>query len=92
MFGYVSKRVSRGWTSFIALFLGVTIATTLFSGTMVGAENVGREMLEEAISLVPVDIVVADLRRDLSSVDLSALKADIHARARIKGGGDEREH
>ncbi len=79
MFGYALKRVARGWKGFIALFLGIAIATTLFSGTLLGAEEVGIGMLEEAMGLVPVDIIVADLLRDVSAVDLSALEADINS-------------
>jgi len=79
MFVYIYKRVARGWKSFIALFLGVMIATTLFSGTMIGAENVGSGMLEKAMSLVPVDIVVADVLRDLYAVNMSAIEAAIHS-------------
>jgi len=79
MFGYALRRVVRGWKGFVALFLGITIATTLFSGTMLGAEEVGFEMLEEAMSMVPVDIIVADLLRDVSAVNLSALEADIRS-------------
>ena len=77
MFSYGLKRLVRGWGGFIALFLGVTIATTLFAGTILGAEKVGFEMLDEAMDLVPVDIITADLVRDITVVDYSDLEAEI---------------
>jgi len=77
MFAYGLKRLIRGWGGFIALFLGVTIATTLFAGTILGAEKVGFEMLDEALDLVPVDIITADLVRDITIVDYSDLEAEI---------------
>ncbi len=77
MFAYGLKRLVRGWGGFIALFLGVTIATTLFAGTILGAEKVGFEMLDEAMDLVPVDIITADLVRDVTAVDYSDLEEEI---------------
>jgi ABC-type antimicrobial peptide transport system permease subunit len=79
MFGYALKRVVRGWRGFVALFLGIAIATTLFSGTMLGAEEVGFEMLEEAMGLVPVDIILADELRELFAMNISDLEADVRS-------------
>jgi len=65
MLGFALKRVARGWKGFIAFFFGITIAATLFSGTLLSADSVGHDMLEQAMDLVPVDLIVADELRDL---------------------------
>ncbi len=79
MFGYAIKRVARGWRGFIAFFFGITIAATLFSGTLLSADSVGHDMLEQAMDLVPVDLIVADELRDIYKYNPMEVEAQILA-------------
>jgi len=79
MFGYALKRVARGWRGFIAFFFGITIAATLFSGTLLSADSVGHDMLEQAMDLVPVDLIVADELRDINKYNPMEVEAQILA-------------
>ncbi len=79
MFGYAIKRVARGWRGFIAFFFGITIAATLFSGTLLSADSVGHDMLEQAMDLVPVDLIVADELRDIYKYNPMEMEAQILA-------------
>jgi ABC-type lipoprotein release transport system permease subunit len=79
MFGYAIKRVARGWRGFIAFFFGITIAATLFSGTLLSADSVGHDMLEQAMDLVPVDLIVADELRDIYKYNPMEMEAKILA-------------
>ena len=77
--GFALKRVARGWKGFIAFFFGITIAATLFSGTLLSADSVGHDMLEQAMDLVPVDLIVADELRDLNKYNPMEVEARILA-------------
>jgi len=77
MFGYALKRVARGWKGFIAFFFSITIAATLFAGTLLSADSVGHNMLERAIELVPIDIIVADELRDIYKYNPMEVEARI---------------
>ncbi len=79
MFGYALKRVARGWRGFIAFFFGITIAATLFSGTLLSADSVGHDMLEQAMDLVPVDLIVADELRNIYKYNPMEVEAQILA-------------
>jgi ABC-type antimicrobial peptide transport system permease subunit len=77
MFNYALKRIARGWKGFIAFFFGITIAATLFSGTLFSADSVGHDMLDQAMDLVPVDLIVADELRDIYKYNPMEVEASI---------------
>jgi ABC-type antimicrobial peptide transport system permease subunit len=79
MIGFALKRVARGWKGFIAFFFGITIAATLFSGTLLSADSVGHDMLDQAMDLVPVDLIVADELRDIYKYNPMEVEARILA-------------
>jgi ABC-type antimicrobial peptide transport system permease subunit len=79
MLDFALKRVARGWKGFIAFFFGITIAATLFSGTLLSADSVGHDMLEQAMDLVPVDLIVADELRDIYKYNPMEVEARILA-------------
>ena len=55
---YGLKRVVRSWKLFVALLLGVVLASTFFAGINVGADTAAKQALEQQLSGVPVDVVV----------------------------------
>ncbi len=66
MFSYAAKRISRGRSLFLALFLSVTLAATLFSGILHGADAVGVAMLDKALEATDVDIISSAENRNLT--------------------------
>jgi len=56
---YGFKRVVRSWKLFLALLLGVVLASTFFAGINIGADTTAKQTLDEQLSHVPVDIVVS---------------------------------
>ena len=66
MFSYAAKRISRGGSLFLALFLSVTLAATLFSGILHGADAVGVAMLDKALEATDVDIISSAENRNLT--------------------------
>ena len=52
---YVFKRLVRSWQLYIALFLGVVLASTFFAGINVGADTTAKQALDQALDKVPVD-------------------------------------
>ena len=57
MFSYASKRITRGRGLFLALFLSVVLAATLFSGILQGADAVGGSMISGTLNASKYDIV-----------------------------------
>ncbi|MBD3405154.1 MAG: FtsX-like permease family protein [Candidatus Lokiarchaeota archaeon] len=58
MLRYAIKRVSRSYRLFIALTLGVLLATTFFASTNVAADILARDALDSTLDGVIYDIVV----------------------------------
>lgn len=54
---FLFKRVARSWRVFLALLLGVILASTFFCSTSLGADMIAAGILDEQMSQVPVDIV-----------------------------------
>jgi len=52
----VIKRLVRSWQLYIALFLGVILASTFFAGINVGADTAAKQALDQALDSVPVDL------------------------------------
>jgi ABC-type lipoprotein release transport system permease subunit len=55
---YPIKRVFRSWKLFIALLIGVILATTFFAGILVKANLTAQQSLDQQLSSVLVDIEV----------------------------------
>ncbi len=62
MFKYAIKRVVRSYRLFIALTIGVFVATTFFASTNVSADLLARDALNGAIDGVVYDFVVNDVQ------------------------------
>ena len=71
MYSYAFQRISRSWALFIAFFLGLTLAVSLFTGTLIGADAIGYQTLKEAMANIPVDIAASKTAKNanFSSVD-----------------------
>jgi len=52
---YVFKRLVRSWQLYIALLLGVILASTFFAGINVGADTTAKQALDQALNKIPVD-------------------------------------
>jgi len=57
-FIYGFKRVIRSWKLFVALLLGVVLASTFFAGINIGADTAAKQALDQQLSGIPVDAVV----------------------------------
>jgi ABC-type antimicrobial peptide transport system permease subunit len=67
MLSYAIKRVIRSLGLFVALLLGVILASTFFAGVNVGADTTAKAALNQQLSQVPVDIVVTYYGSETSS-------------------------
>lgn len=56
---YTFKRLVRSWQLFIALLLGIVLASTFFAGINVGADTAAKQALDQELSKVLVDVVVS---------------------------------
>lgn len=74
MYSYALKRLIRGKGVFLALFLSVALAATLFSGILQGADAVSASMLDMVLESTDVDIVFSAEDRDLRRTSLSAVE------------------
>jgi len=79
MLSYSLKRVARGWPVFIALFLGVALSTTLFSGMLLGADAIGFETLNTALEQVPFDTVVSASTQNLTSINFLKVEGAVRS-------------
>ncbi|MEE8354275.1 MAG: hypothetical protein V3S09_00475, partial [Candidatus Bathyarchaeia archaeon] len=74
MYSYALKRLIRGKGIFLALFLSVALAATLFSGILQGADAVSASMLDMVLESTDVDIVFSAEDRDLRRTSLTAVE------------------
>ncbi|MCJ7631297.1 FtsX-like permease family protein, partial [Candidatus Bathyarchaeota archaeon] len=72
MYSYVFKRIIRSWSLFIAFFLGLTLAVSLFTGTLIGADAIGAETVKVALQNIPVDIVAVKNIKNFTSSNIEA--------------------
>jgi ABC-type antimicrobial peptide transport system permease subunit len=56
---YVAKRLIRSWQLYIALLLGVVLASTFFAGINVGADTAAKQALDQALSQTQVDMTIS---------------------------------
>ena len=52
------KRVIRSWRLFLALLLGITLASTFFCSINLGADVIAKGILDRQLNQIPVDIVL----------------------------------
>jgi ABC-type antimicrobial peptide transport system permease subunit len=57
-FVYTFKRLIRSWRLFIALLLGIVLASTFFAGINVGADTAARQALDQELGKVFVDVYI----------------------------------
>jgi len=55
---YTFKRLIRSWQLYIALLLGVLLASTFFAGINMGADTAANQALDQELSKVLVDVYV----------------------------------
>ena len=72
MYSYTLQRITRSWQLFIAFFLGLTLAVSLFTGTIIGSDSVGYQTLEEAMTNIPVDLAETSIAKNVSSSEVGA--------------------
>ena len=53
------KRLVRSWQLYVALLLGIVLASTFFAGINVGADTAAKQALDQTLSVTPVDITVS---------------------------------
>ena len=75
----------RGRSAFMALFLSVALAATLFSGILQGADAVGASILEKALEATDIDIVSSAEDRNLTRTSLSEVEEAIGNLEHIAG-------
>ena len=66
MFRYAIKRIIRGRSLFLTLFLSVALSATLFAGILQGADAVGVSLLDTALDTAYVDIVSTALEKNIT--------------------------
>lgn len=55
---YAFKRVQRSWKLFLALLLGVVLASAFFAGINVGADSMAKRALDQRLAATPVDLTI----------------------------------
>jgi len=70
-FSYVFKRLIRSWQLYIALLLGIILASVFFAGINVGADTAAKQALDQALSHVPVDLYASAYSFVLSSSNIT---------------------
>jgi len=73
---YTFKRLIRSWGLFIALLLGIVLASTFFAGINVGADTAAKQTLDQALSQVLVDFY-ANAYTPLSSSNITNIVQNI---------------
>src|SRR3972149_4359425 len=53
---YTIKRISRTWKLFVALLIGVVLASTFFAGMDVKANSTAKQALEQQLNNVIIDV------------------------------------
>jgi len=84
---YATKRVTRSLGLFIALFLGVTLASCFFAGINVGADSTAKAALNQQLETVLVDITASGWGSTLSSANWTTA----HERVSLVRGVSESE-
>ncbi len=79
MFRYALKRVARSYRLFIALTIGVFLATTFFTSTNVAADILSRDALDASVEGIPYDFSIDSRRSNWTVDDFGNLEDDLIA-------------
>ncbi|MFW9793669.1 MAG: ABC transporter permease, partial [Candidatus Thorarchaeota archaeon] len=79
MFRYALKRVARSYRLFIALTIGVLLATTFFTSTNVAADILSRDALDASVEGIPYDFSIDSRRSNWTTDDFGNLESDLIA-------------
>jgi len=82
MFSYAFKRVVRSWKLFVALLVGVLLASAFFSGINIGVDTVAGQVLAQQLDQVPVDMDVSSGSKVISPADVASLADSV---SRVEG-------
>ncbi|MHA1851869.1 MAG: FtsX-like permease family protein [Candidatus Thorarchaeota archaeon] len=85
MFKYAFKRVVRSYRLFIALTIGVLLATTFFAATNVAADILSRDALDASVEDILYDFNVDSSGGNWTIAELEALETDLLNRDDIIG-------
>jgi ABC-type antimicrobial peptide transport system permease subunit len=77
MFRYALKRVVRSYRLFIALTIGVLLATTFFTSTNVAADILSRDALDASVDGIPYDFSVDSRGSNWTLDDFGNLETDL---------------
>ncbi len=77
MFRYALKRVARSYRLFIALTIGVFLATTFFTSTNVAADILSRDALDASVEGIPYDFSIDSRRSNWTVDDFGNLEDDL---------------
>lgn len=77
MHSYAFKRITRSWSLFIAFLLGLTLAVTLFTGTLLSADSLGYQTLQEAMAHIPVDVAATKTAKNITSSSVEETLASV---------------
>jgi ABC-type antimicrobial peptide transport system permease subunit len=85
MFKYAVKRVFRSYKLFLALTLGVLIATSFFASTNVAADILARDSLEASIEGVVYDVVANSVPSNWTSEEFDEIENKLEKIPEITG-------
>ena len=77
MFRYAIKRVARSYRLFIALTIGVLLATTFFASTNVAADVLSRDALDASIEEYIYDFAIQSTSSNWTMSDIEALENEV---------------
>lgn len=81
---YVFKRLVRSWHLYIALFIGILLASTFLAGINVGADTASKQALDQALAKIPVDFYASGYSA-LSSKNITKLVDEVSKVQDVKG-------
>ena len=79
MFKYALKRVVRSYRLFIALTIGVLLATTFFASTNVAADLLSRDALNATVENILYDFDVDSVNSNWTVSDITDLETELQA-------------
>jgi len=85
MFKYALKRVVRSYRLFIALTIGVLLATTFFASTNVAADLLSRDALNATVEDILYDFDVDSVNSNWTISDINDLESTLEALEGITG-------
>jgi ABC-type antimicrobial peptide transport system permease subunit len=69
---YAFKHMFRSWKLFLALLIGITLASTFFAGTDIKANETAKQALDQQLSSIPVDMTAIIEGTNLNLSQLTA--------------------